>query len=456
MQLNSKKNIKDNELKYKLQFIIVSLIGILLFLIPVPVGEEITIGVGIMATFVQEAFADYIPQVMTIILILSVLLSVITKIWKPNLVLEKPFWRGLLDVNWVWLTFRILGALIAVLTIFEWGPEWIWSETSGGEVLYSLIPVLATWFFFAGLLLPVLIEFGLMEFAGTLLRNFMKPLFTIPGRSSIDALVSWMGSGTVGVLVTTQQYENGYYTQREGTVIATNFSIASIAFSILVVQFLDVSHMFVQFYFTVCVAGLITGMIVPRIPPLSRKKESYHEVSGKQIDEGNPQGMSYVRWGYERAIAKVKRTENFSSLAKQGVKNVIDIWVGLIPLVMALGTMALMLAEFTPIFHWISYPFVPLLNILQIPEATDAAIAVVVGFADMFLPAVIGGGIESELTRFVIACLSMTQLVYMSEVGVLLLRSSLPLNLFNLFVIFLQRTLISLPIIAVMAHVLFF
>ncbi|AXF54582.1 YjiH family protein [Salicibibacter kimchii] len=446
----------NNELKYKLQFILVSLIGILLFLIPIPMGEEITIGVGIMATFVQEVFADYIPQAMTIILMLSVALSIITKIWKPSPIMDNIFWRGLLDVTWVWLTFRILGAVFAVLTLFEWGPEWIWSEVSGGEVLYSLIPVLTTWFLFAGLFLPVLIEFGLMEFAGTLLRKFMKPLFTVPGRSSIDALVSWMGSGTVGALVTTQQYEKGYYTKREGAVIATNFSIASIAFSILVVQFLDVSHMFVQFYLTVCVAGVITAMIVPRIPPLSRKKETYHEISGKQIDEGNPQGISYVRWGYERAIEKVKKTTDSPSLVKQGVKNVLDIWLGLIPLVMALGTIALILAEFTPIFHWISYPFVPLLNLLQIPESTDAAIAVVVGFADMFLPAIVGSGIESELTRFVVACLSMTQLVYMSEVGVLLLRSSLPLNLLDLLIIFLQRTLISLPIIAVMAHVLFF
>ena len=47
----------------------------------------------------------------------------------------------------------------------------------------------------------------------------------------------------------------------------------------------------------------------------------------------------------------------------------------------------------------------------------------VVGFADMFLPAVIGSGIESEMTRFVIAGVSVTQLIYMSELGGLLLGS---------------------------------
>ena len=60
--------------------------------------------------------------------------------------------------------------------------------------------------------------------------------------------------------------------------------------------------------------------------------------------------------------------------------------------------------------------------------------------------------IESELTRFVIACLSLTQLIYMSEIGALLLKSKIPLKLWELVVIFLLRTAITLPIIVVMGH----
>lgn len=36
---------------------------------------------------------------------------------------------------------------------------------------------------------------------------------------------------------------------------------------------------------------------------------------------------------------------------------------------MALGTVALVIAEYTPMFTWLSYPFIPLLRLLQIPEA---------------------------------------------------------------------------------------
>jgi nucleoside recognition membrane protein YjiH len=94
--------------------------------------------------------------------------------------------------------------------------------------------------------------------------------------------------------------------------------------------------------------------------------------------------------------------------------------------------------------------------LLRIPEAAAAAPTMLVGFADMFLPAVLGKGIDSELTRFVIASVSLTQLIYMSEVGVLLLKSKIPLNLLELFAIFIIRTLITLPLIALIAHTLVF
>ena len=136
--------------------------------------------------------------------------------------------------------------------------------------------------------------------------------------------------------------------------------------------------------------------------------------------------------------------------------NVADIFFSLLPLVFAIGISALILAEFTPLFMWLSYPMIPLLQLLQIPEAHAAAPATLIGFADMFIPAVLAAGIESDLTRFVIAALSVSQLIYMSEVGALILKSKIPLNLWELILIFILRTLITLPVITIMAHLLFF
>ncbi len=65
------------------------------------------------------------------------------------------------------------------------------------------MPTLYTVFIFAGLLLPLLLNFGLFEFLGTLLNKIMRPIFNLPGQSAIDCITSWLGGGTVGILYST-------------------------------------------------------------------------------------------------------------------------------------------------------------------------------------------------------------------------------------------------------------
>lgn len=130
-------------------------------------------------------------------------------------------------------------------------------------------------------------------------------------------------------------------------------------------------------------------------------------------------------------------------------------WFAVLPVVMCIGTAATIIAEYTPFFQWIGMPFVPLLELLQIPDAVTASQTILIGFADMFLPSILITDSEYDLTRFVIGALSISQLIYLSEVGGVILGSKIPVSLPKLFVIFLMRTIICLPIIVLMGHLLF-
>lgn len=439
-------------LRQLLIFLIPSLLGVLLFLTPIVYDGKVTIGLGVMADALKAGLSAWLPAIATGLLLFSAALGLFASLLKPKWIAERHALNEMFNLSPLWLGLRVLGAVFAAMTFWQFGPEWVWNANTGGVVLKDLAPVLITFFLVAGLILPLLTDFGLMEFIGTLVRNVFRKVFGLPGRSAIDAVASWLGSGTVGVLITAQQYQKGFYSAREAAVIATNFSVASIAFSLLITSFMNLDHLFVPFYLTVVVAGLAAAIITPRIPPLSWKKDEYVAGVGKQIKEDVPAGTSLLRWGVLQAVKRANSNPSPARMVKVGVHNVVDIWLGLLPLVMAIGTVSLAIAEYTPIFNWLSYPLVPLLELLQLPEAAKAAPAMLVGFADMFLPAVLGKGIESELTRFVVACVSLTQLIYMSEVGVLIIKAKLPLNLLELFAIFIIRTLITLPIIALMAH----
>jgi len=341
------------------------------------------------------------------------------------------------------------------MTLFKFGSEMVYSADTGGLLLTSLLHILFTVFLFAGLFLPLLLNFGLLELFGILLTKIMRPLFTTPGRSSIDSIASWLGDGTIGVLLTSKQYEEGHYTKREAAVIGTTFSIVSITFTLVVVAEVGLGDMFPIFYATVLLAGFVAAIIMPRIPPLSKKEDTFLSGEKASADPGTPEGYNLFTWGYYKAVERGKKQSSVKDFFKQGFQNILDMWMGVAPIVMALGTITLVIAEYTPLFTWLGYPFIPLLELMQIPEANAASETILVGFADMFLPAIMGASIESEMTRFIIAALSVTQLIYMSEVGGLLLGSKIPIGFKDLFIIFVERTIITLPIITAVAHMIF-
>lgn len=437
-----------------LLFLIPSIVGVILFMVPLPDGEELRVPIATFANILSEWLAPAIQWIALITIAIAAIGSLLY-IARPK---DSSFASGLFKVTPFWLVVRILALVYAIMILFQIGPEPVWNEYTGGLLLApdGLVSFLFTIFLFAGLLLPLLLNFGLLEFFGALLVKVMRPLFNLPGRSAVDAVTSWVGDGTIGVLLTARQYEDGYYTKKEAAIIGTTFSVVSITFSIIVIEEIGLGKYFLPFYATVILSGIILALIMPRIYPLRGKPEEY--IDGQPLDlsrEELPDHHSIVSYGLENALKKADANRSVAQFFKDGIKNVVDMYIGVAPVVLAFGTTALILAEYTSFFTYLGKPFEPLLMLAGLPEAAEAAQTMVVGFADMFLPAILGVDIESEMTRFFIATMSVTQLIYMSEVGGLLLGSKIPVNFKDLLIIFLLRTLIAFPIIAVVAHILF-
>ena len=318
-----------------------------------------------------------------------------------------------------------------------------------------LIQGLFAIFLFAGFLLPFLTDFGLLEFIGALLTPVMRPIFGLPGRASIDCIASWVGDGTIGVALTNKQYEEGYYSKKEATIIATTFSAVSITFCLVVIGQVGLAHLFGPYYLTVAISGVVAAIILPKIPPLSRKADSYYIGRKKDKGENVPEGYSNISWGLKLAVETADENLNFKKFIINGSTSVLDLWLGVLPVIMAFGTMALIIVEFTPVFQWLGMPFIPLLKLLRVPYALEASQTIMVGFADMFLPSVIAATIPSEMTRFIVAALSVTQLIYLSEAGAVMLGTKMDITLLDLLIIFIERTLITLPIIVIAAYIIF-
>lgn len=460
MEKKKTKNLRNYSILEYIKFIIPSLLGIILFIMPISENGEITIPIAVLSNKLQGFFAEYMQNILLVLVCFSfvgaILFKMIKLCTKDCKLIQHKLVKSLFDVSILWLVFRGIAAAFTILICTGSTFEMVVSTNTGGLVFYDLLPILFTIFLLAGLFLPLLLNFGLLEFAGTLLIKVMKPVFGLPGRSAVDAIASWLGDGTIGVLLTSKQYEDGFYTEKEACIIGTSFSLVSITFSLVVINTVGLGNMFVPFYLTVTFACIIAAILLPKIPPLSRKKNLL--ITGKapeNVDE-IPKDQTGFSYGVECALKKVKDVKVIRSIFVEGVHNVLDMWISVIPIVMTIGTIALIIAEYTRIFSYLGMPFVPLLELLGIPEAAAASQTLFAGFADMLLPSVmVADTVSSELTRFVVAAVSVSQLIYLSEVGALILASKIPVKLGELFIIFIERTLLTLPIIAIIAHMIF-
>ena len=274
-------------------------------------------------------------------------MTIIYRAFKPSFIENNNFFIFYFDVNNFWTVSRIIGMIFCFLVYFKIGPEWIWSEDTGGLLLNDLMVPLVSMFLFAGFLLPLLTNFGLLEFVGTLLTPIMRPVFLLPGRSSIDCIASWVGDATIGVALTNKQYEEGYYTTREASVISTTFSAVSITFCLIVLSQVGLTHLFGKYYLVVAIAGIAAAIIVPRIPPLSKKPESYYAGEKKDVGESVPDGYTVTSWGTYLALERAQKSWDAKKYFKNGIQTVLDMWLGVFPVLMAFGTISLIFAEYT-------------------------------------------------------------------------------------------------------------
>ena len=445
------KNFKNT-----LMFIIPSLVGMTFFMVPVFTEAGMTFPFALVAKGAKTVLGDNIYSLAVLVMSISAVLSVAGSLLKSKAITQSQLLNTLFNVSPAWLVVRVLGTFFGIMAYQKLGTEVIWGSNTGGMVLFDLVPSLLVTFFLAGLLLPLLLNFGLLEMLGTLMSKIMRPVFKLPGRAAIDCLSSWLGDGTLGVMLTSTQYENKQYTAKEAAVVATMFSTVGISFSLVVLTQVGLQEKFVPFYLAICLSGFVAAILLQKLPPLSNKKDVFIDGTVRESEsELIPEGRSAVSYGYELALDRVAKITSLKDIAMQGMKISLDMVFGVLPAVMAIGTVSLVLAEYTPIFSLLGAPFVPLLELLGLPEAQAASETVLVGFTDMFVPSILAASIESEMTRFVIAALSVSQLIFMSETGAVILGSKIPLNLLDIVVIFLLRTLVSLPVIVMVANMVF-
>ena len=451
-------------------FIIMSLVAVFLFMALIPDGDgafNIPLGyainqVGLFLNNFEVNGFGILVLAAAIVISISLLGTILAYTVKPAFIENNPKLKDLFKCNIVYIISKVVGAALAWMVFFNVGPAVIIGNYpwEGAQLMMDLIAGgssgsnLMSIFIVLGITIPLLTDFGLMEFLGTLIRKAIRVCFTLPGRASIDLLGSWFSSSAASVIITRDQYEKGFYTGREAAAICVNFTLVSLPFTFVVASTVDMLSHFPLFYLVITVTTLVLAVVMPRIWPLSKIKDEYLPEVGKQIDEEVPANTSMFKWAVDSASKRAGEA-SVQGVVKSGLSNWLNIFMDLIPVIMAWGTIAIILVESTEIFTWLSFPFRWYLELFSVPAAAEYAHTTIVGFIDMFLPAILLGTEAPFQTRFILGALSIVQIIYLAETGILILKSKIPLNIGHLAILFLMRTILALPIIVLFHWILF-
>lgn len=408
-----------------LKLFVPSALGIFIFFVPLTIAGRTTIPLDHMVTGARTLLGDLSGFYALALIVAGALYPLV-----------KGYWRRSLTER-IFTVLKLAGVVAALMALTGWGPGFL-HEPDMLPFLFDklVIPV--------GLIVPIgavflalLISYGLLELVGVLLQPVMRPIWRTPGRSAIDAVASFVGSYSIGLLITNRVYQAGQYSAREAAIIATGFSTVSATFMIIVAKTLDLMSVWnAYFWLTLAITFLVTAITV-RVPPLSRMND--------EKTDGEPAASSGKRLStaWQTGLDVAAKAPSLPKSVAVNVREGLVMAISILPSIMSVGLLGLLAAKYTPLFEWLGWLFYPFVAIWGLEEAAVLAQASAAGLAEMFLPALLMGD-AGFVARFAAGVVSVSSVLFFSASIPCILSTTIPISVGRIVVIWFIRLALSL------------
>ncbi len=423
------KNI-NNRGQSMMRFLLYSAIGIFMFFIPITFMGKNSIPLDHLVGLIQKI--PYYPKVYGLVLVfIGVILPFIDGSWKKT------------KTKKVFSIINILAIPFVIMAVFEIGPAELMAPGMIPFIFGKIVVPVTTIVPIGSIFLALIVSYGLMEFVGVFMRPVMKPIWKTPGRSAIDAVASFVGSYSIALLITNRVYTEGKYTAKEAAIIATGFSTVSATFMIIVANTLGLMDIWTKYFFITVFVTFLVSAITARIYPLRNKPEEFHKGIAGDLEkdvEGNKFNVA-LNTALDVSASAPSLLENTKNNIIDGFK----LALGLAPSLLAIGTLGLIIAHYTPIFKFVGLIFYPVLALFRIPDAMNVSTALATSIAEMFLPAafVAEAGFN---TRFLVAVVCISEILFFSASIPCMMATEIPLKIKDYIIIWIERVILSIII----------
>jgi len=421
------------------KFIFYSLIGIFMFFVPITLSGKNTIPLDHIVNYIK-AIPNFGPVYGGLIVTIGAVLPFVNKTWNKS------------KSTTIFSILKLLGIVFVVMAIFNVGPAFLLAKDVIPFIFNKIVISVTAIVPIGSIFLAFLVNYGLMEYIGVFMQPVMKPIWKTPGRSAIDAVASFVGSYSLALLITNRVYKEGKYTGKEAAIIATGFSTVSATFMVIVANTLGImEHWLLYFWLTLVVTFIVTA-ITARLYPLNKKLDTYYN---NQV--GDPEKVvsgNRFKMAYEEGMAAFDKAPTVLDSIKDNLIDGIKLALSIGPLLMSIGVLGILVAEYTPVFDIIGYIFYPFTLLARVPEPLLAAKASALSIAEMFLPALLVTE-APIITKFLIAVVSVSEILFFSASIPCMMATEIPLTMKDYIIIWIERVILSIVITAPILHLIF-
>ncbi|MEI6896682.1 MAG: YjiH family protein [Psychromonas sp.] len=413
-----------------------SSIGIFIFFVPITVASKQSIPLDHIVSWMKVMLGEGASWYAMLMILAGAVYPLITNTWRNSL------------TNKIFLLLKWIGVITAMMAISKSGPDFLQTPDMLPFLFNKLV-------ISVGLIVPVgsvflafLVGYGLLESIGILLQKLMKPIWRTPGRSAVDAVASFVGSYSIGLLITNRVYLSGHYSAREAAIIATGFSTVSASFMIIVAKTLNLMEIWNQYFWITLLITFIVTAITARIPPLSTMNND------AQYREPNCESGKRFTIALENGLEVAKKADPLLKSIVANLKDGLLMTISILPSIMSVGLIGLLLAKYTLLFNWIGYLFYPVAWAFDIENAMELSKASASGLAEMFLPALLMKDADL-IARFSAGVVAISSILFFSASIPCILSTKIPLNVTKLVIVWFIRTFLSLLLVIPTAIFLF-
>ncbi|MBQ5950999.1 MAG: YjiH family protein [Lachnospiraceae bacterium] len=426
------------------KFVIFSLIGIFVFFVQFQFNGRNTIFVDHVIQNIKGYWPIVSIAATYIFMVGGAVEPFIKKTWKKN------------TVTLIFTILKVFGAICGTMFIFKFGPKLLMADDMIPYVYQTVCGAVALVVPIGSLFLSFLMNYGLLEFVGVLMRPIMRKVWKVPGSAAINAVTSFIGSFAVGIMFTDRMYKEGKYNLRESTVIVTGFATVSASFVVIVANFHNMMNYWnLVFWGSMFVTFAVTA-ITAHIYPLNKVSDRYWN------DDPHPLPEYHDHLLKRAYLEGLTAANNADSLPKTVVKNFLDgcmMSFRFIPVVMALGLIGTLLATYTPIFDWLGWIYWPFARIFGIPESVQVGKAVSLAFVDMFTSDIIlakaTAGAAGLAAKYVVGVTSIAISLGLASTIPCMLATDIEVSMKDIFILAVERAILCMLLSGVIALIAF-